>query len=156
WDGVKKIEVEDAPGILTPERARTLLPAIREAVPDVELVLHCHANTVLSIHNYVEGMKAGFNTFHTASRPMANGVSLPSTEAFVNVVEYMGHTHSLDKSTFAPVEEHFLETARRGNHLVGESAEYDPRIYDHQLPGGMTGTLLRQLGQHGMEHRFDD
>lgn len=156
WDGVKKIEVEDAPGILTPERARTLLPAIREAVPDVELELHCHDNTGLAIHNYVEGLKAGFNTFHTASRPMANGVSLPSTEAFVNVVEHMGHTHSLDKSTFAPVEEHFLEAARRGNHLVGEPAEYDPRIYDHQLPGGMTGTLLRQLGQHGMEHRFDD
>ena len=26
-------------------------------------------------------------------------------------------------------------------------AEYDPRIYEHQLPGGMTGTLISQL-QH--------
>ncbi|CAB4958671.1 unannotated protein [freshwater metagenome] len=34
--------------------------------------------------------------------------------------------------------------------------EYDPRIYDHQLPGGMTGTLKNQLALNGLSHRWDD
>ncbi|TFC70965.1 carboxyltransferase [Cryobacterium sp. TMS1-20-1] len=156
WKGVKTVEVEDAPGVLTPERARTLLPAIRQAVGDTRLELHCHTSTGLGVHNYVIGLESGFNAVHTASRPMANGVSLPSTEAMVNIVEYLGHTHSLDTSKFAPVDEHFVRAAAEGGHLLGIPAEFDPRIYDHQLPGGMTGTLLRQLGQHGMTDRFPE
>ncbi len=33
WEGVNTIYVEDAPGVLTPERAATLLPALQEATP---------------------------------------------------------------------------------------------------------------------------
>ena len=156
WNGVKTVEIEDAPGVLKPDRAKTLLPAIRQAVPNVKLELHCHANTGLAVHNYIIGLESGFDTLHTASRPMANGVSLPSTEAMVNIVEYMGHTHSLDTTRFRPVEEHFIRAAKEGGHLLGVPAEFDPRVYDHQLPGGMTGTLLRQLGQHGMADRFPE
>lgn len=156
WDGVKTVEIEDAPGVLKPDRAKTLLPAIRAAVPNARLELHCHANTGLAVHNYIIGLESGFDALHTASRPMANGVSLPSTEAMVNIVEYMGHTHSLDTSKFRPVEEHFIRAAKEGGHLLGVPAEFDPRVYDHQLPGGMTGTLLRQLGQHGMADRFPE
>ena len=156
WDGVTTVEVEDAPGVLKPERAKTLLPAIRAAVGSAKLELHCHNTTGLGIHNYVIGMESGFDVLHTASRPMANGVSLPSTEALVNIVEYMGHTHSLDTSRFAAVDEHFVRAATESGHLLGVPAEFDPRVYEHQLPGGMTGTLLRQLGQHGMTDRFSE
>lgn len=156
WAGVRTIEVEDAPGVLRPERARTLLPAIREAVGDLRLELHCHANTGLAIHNYEVGLASGVDVLHSASRPMANGVSLPSTEAVLTMLEHAGHTHTLDVDLLPPVAEHFERAARAGGHLIGTPAEYDPRIYDHQLPGGMTGTLLRQLGQHGMEHRFPE
>ncbi len=38
---------------------------------------------------------------------------------------------------------------------VASVDEYDARIYDHQLPGGMTGTFRAQLAAHGMEDRFD-
>lgn len=156
WNGVSTVELEDAPGILTPDRAKTLLPALKKAVGDAALELHFHASTGLALHNYIIGVEAGINVLHTASRPMANGVSLPSTEAMVNIIEHMGHTHSLDKSKFAPVADHFTRTAEEGGHLLGVPAEYDPRVYDHQLPGGMTGTLLRQLGQHGMTDRFPE
>jgi len=156
WEGVETIEIEDAPGILTPDRARTLLPAIRDAAGGKRLELHCHATTGLGIHNYAEGVKAGIDVLHTCSRPMANGPSLPSTEATVNMIEWMGHTHSLDTSRFEAVADNFIEMARLGGHKLGSVAEYDPTMYDHQLPGGMTGSLIRQLGQHGMEDRFPE
>lgn len=154
WPGVRTIEVEDAPGVLRPERARTLLPAIRDAVGDLTLELQCHANSGLAIHNYEVALGVGVDVLHTASRPMANGVSLPSTEAVIAMIEHAGHTHSLDVEQLPPVADHFRRAAEAGGHLLGVPVEYDPRIYDHQLPGGMTGTLLRQLGQHNMEDRF--
>ncbi|MFD5812429.1 carboxyltransferase [Rhodococcus aetherivorans] len=156
WEGVESIYIEDAAGILKPERARTLLPAIRQATGDIPLELHCHNTTNMAQHNYIVGIESGFTRIHTASRPMANGPSLPSTEAMATIVEHMGHTHRLDTSTFAPVAEHFEQVAREAGRATGVPAEYDPRMYDHQLPGGMTGTLINQLERHGMGHRFPE
>ena len=154
WPGVGSIYVEDAAGVLTPERAATLLPAIREATGTIPLELHCHNTTNLAQLNYAEGMRAGFTIFHTATRPMANGPSLPSTEGMIPILENLGHTHNLDVTQFEPVAENFLWAAQDAGYEVGVPAEYDPRIYDHQLPGGMTGTLKMQLANHGMADRL--
>ena len=154
WEGVESIYVEDAAGVLTPERARTLLPAIRAASGTIPLELHCHNTTNLAQHNYIEGIKAGFTIFHTASQPMANGPSLPSTEGMLPIVANLGHEHGLDESRLEPVAEHFRWAAQDAGYEVGQPAEYDPRVYDHQLPGGMTGTLKNQLAQHGMADRL--
>ncbi|MGM0930449.1 MAG: carboxyltransferase [Actinomycetota bacterium] len=156
WDGVDAIEVEDAPGILKPDRAKTLLPAIRQAVQGLPLELHCHNNAAMAEHNYMIGIQAGFDRVHTASRPMANGVSLPSTESMIGIVEYLGGTHSLDTSQLGPVAENFIRQAAAGGYRTGQPVEHDPRVYDHQLPGGMTGSLRAQLAKHGMEHRLPE
>lgn len=156
WTGVESVYVEDAAGVLTPERARTLLPAIRAATGGTPLEMHAHNTTGLAQHNYSVAVESGFERLHTASRPLANGPSLPSTEMMAVIVERMGHTHGLDTSTFGPVAENFERAARAGGHKLGVPAEYDPRIYDHQLPGGMTGTLINQLGRHGMGDRLDE
>ncbi len=86
WEGVKRIYVEDAPGVLTPERAATLLPALQAATPGVELELHVHNTTGLAPLVYMEGIRAGIEYIHTCSLPLANGPSLPSTEAMAEIV----------------------------------------------------------------------
>jgi oxaloacetate decarboxylase (Na+ extruding) subunit alpha len=156
WPGVETIYLEDAPGVLTPERAATLLPAVRAATGDIPLELHCHATTGLAQHNYVEGLKAGFTILHTASRPMANGPSLPSTEGMLPILADLGLSHGLDLDRLPPVAENFVWAARDAGFEPGAPAEYDPRIYQHQVPGGMTGTLRNQLATHGMAHRLDE
>ena len=156
WDGVKRIYIEDAPGVLTPERASTLLPALQEATPGVRLELHVHNTTGLAPLVYVEGIKAGIDLLHTCALSMANGPSLPSTEAMVEIVEELGHTHNLDKSQLQPVSDHFLREARRLGWETGVPNEYRMLPYRHQLPGGMTGTLKNQLNEYGMPEKFPE
>ena len=148
------IYVEDASGILKPERARTLLPALVEAAGDVPVELHCHNTTGMAPLNYLIGVECGISRVHTASRPVANGPSLPSTEMTLVNLESAGHTHGIDKSTLEPVARHMEAVARQEGHPLGACEEYDARIYDHQLPGGMTGTFKAQLAAEGMEDRF--
>ena len=156
WEGVNTIYVEDAPGVLTPERAATLLPALQEATPGVRLELHVHNTTGLAPLVYVEGIKAGIDILHTCSLPLANGPSLPSTEAMVEIVEELGHSHDLDKSQLAPVAAHFEREAKRMGWALGVPNEYRMLPYRHQLPGGMTGTLINQLDEYGMPERFPE
>jgi oxaloacetate decarboxylase alpha subunit len=39
---------------------------------------------------------------------------------------------------------------------VNQHCEYDVLSIQHQIPGGMTGTLKAQLAQHGMTDRLDE
>jgi oxaloacetate decarboxylase (Na+ extruding) subunit alpha len=154
WEGVETIYVEDTSGVMTPERASTLLPALQQATGKTKLELHIHNNTGMAPLVYVEGLEAGIEILHTASRPMANGPSLPSTEAILEILRVLGHTHSLDEDMLQPVAEHFHRAAIAGGHELGVPNEFSLLPYRYQLPGGMTGTLKSQLGQHGMADRL--
>ena len=154
WGIASGIYVEDAAGILTPERARTLLPALVEAAGELPVELHCHNTTGLAPVNYLIGVEAGVTRLHTCSAPVANGPSLPSIEMTLVNLEAAGHTHDIDSSTLAPVAEHLERVALQEGHPLGVCEEYDARMYEHQLPGGMTGTFRDQLAQHGMEDRM--
>jgi oxaloacetate decarboxylase (Na+ extruding) subunit alpha len=161
WEGVETIEIEDAPGVLTPERAATLLPALRAAAPDVPFELHCHNTTGLAPLVYIEGLKHGIEIIHTVAESMANGPSLPSTVKMLEDLRVLGHTHSLDESRLEPVSEHFRRAAKdaggeAAGFYLGVPYEFSLLPYRHQLPGGMTGTLRNQLAQHGMADRLED
>jgi oxaloacetate decarboxylase alpha subunit len=157
WTGiVDAIYVEDAAGILTPERASTLLPAIVQAAGPLPVELHCHNNLGMAPLNYLEGIKHGIRIIHTASRPLANGPSLPSTEMMIRNIEALGYSHNLDVGVLAPIAEHFEKVARQEGHPVGSLNEYDVSAYRHQLPGGMTGTFKAQLAQYDMEDRLPE
>jgi oxaloacetate decarboxylase (Na+ extruding) subunit alpha len=156
WPSVSGIYVEDAPGILTPDRGHTLIPAILAAAADKPVEWHFHNTTGMGAHNYMTAVDAGGTTLHTCSRPLANGPSLPSTEQTPANLSRLGHTHGIDESTLPPVARNCERIAEQEGWAVSEPVEYGAFVYRHQLPGGMTGTLKAQLAQYGMTDRLDE
>ena len=156
WGSVSGIYVEDAPGILTPERARTLVPALLAAAGDKPVEFHFHNNTGMGAVNYTIAVECGATILHTCSRPLANGPSLPSTEQTLENLKWMGHTHGIDESTLPGIADHLSRIAAQEGWLTGVPAEYNVFAYQHHLPGGMTGTLKAQLAQYGMEDRLGE
>jgi oxaloacetate decarboxylase (Na+ extruding) subunit alpha len=154
--GCDGIELEDAAGLLTPDRSRSLVSAIKTAAGDLPVEIHFHSNNALAPLNYLEGVLAGAEVVHTASQPLAAGVSLPSTENTVANLRYAGFEVDLDESRFAPVAEHLLRVAEYEDLPVGQPAEYSLFLYRHQLPGGMSGTFKDQLKARGMADRFEE
>lgn len=156
--GVPSIYVEDAAGVLTPERAATLLPALQEATPNTPLELHCHTTTGAAQMVYLEGLRHGIDILHTCSKPLANGPSLPSIEGLIDDLGVLGHEHRLDLVQLAPVADHFeaVALAAGPEYELGIPNEFNLLPYQHQLPGGMTGSLKKNLADHGMEDRLPE
>ncbi len=154
--GADGIELEDAAGLLTPERTRTLVAAIKGAAGELPVEIHFHSNNGLAPLNYLEGLLAGADVVHSASRPLAAGVSLPSTENTIANLRYAGYDVDLDESRLPPVEEHLLRVAEYEALPVGTPAEFSLYQYRHQLPGGMAGTFKDQLKARGMAGRFEE
>lgn len=153
---IDTILLYDTAGVLEGERLRTLLPAIRERARGKPIEFH--ANNILgqSTKAYLDAIELGASILHTASRPMANGPSVPSTEIMVHNLALLGHTHGLDISRLPPVAQHFERVGKAAGFLVNQHHEYDVLSIRHQIPGGMMGTLRAQLGQHGMSDRLDE
>jgi oxaloacetate decarboxylase alpha subunit len=153
---IDTILLYDTAGVLEKERLRTLLPAIKVKAQGKPIEFHSNNLLGQSAKAYVDAVELGVSILHTASRPMANGPSVPSTENMVLNMELLGHTHSIDKSLLPPVAEHFERVGRAAGFPVNQHAEYNVLSTQHQIPGGMMGTLKAQLAQHKMGHRLDE
>jgi len=153
---IDTILLYDTAGVLEKERLSTLLPAIRAKAQGKPIEFHSNNLLGQSTRAYIDAIDHGVTILHTASRPMANGPSVPSTEIMVQNVEMLGHTHSIDKSLLAPVAEHFERVGKAAGFPVNQFAEYNVLSLQHQIPGGMMGTLKAQLAQHKMSHRLDE
>ena len=145
----------DTAGVLEKERMQTLLPAIVAKARGKPIEFHSNNLLGQSAKAYLDSLDLGVTILHTASRPLANGPSVPSTEVMVRNIQLKGHTHSLDSKLFAPVAEHFEKVGKAAGFLVNQYAEYDVLSIQHQVPGGMVGTLKAQLVQHGMSDKLD-
>jgi oxaloacetate decarboxylase (Na+ extruding) subunit alpha len=148
--------LKDPGGLLTPERIRTLVPALREAAPALPLEVHSHNTVTMAGPTYLEAARLGASFVCTAVRPLANGTSQPSAEQTLANLRAAGFDVELDEDALAEMSSYFTRLAARIGRPVGVPREYDVSVYRHQLPGGMTTTLRRQLVEVGMEDRWDE
>jgi oxaloacetate decarboxylase alpha subunit len=153
---VDVLNLKDPGGLLTPERVRTLVPALRAAAPSLPLEVHSHCTATMAPLVYLEAARLGASFLCTAARPLANGTSQPSAEQTLANLRAAGFEVPLDEAALAEMSGYFTALAERLGRRTGAPAEYDASIYRHQLPGGMTSTLRRQLREVEQEGRWDE
>jgi oxaloacetate decarboxylase alpha subunit len=148
---------KDVGGLLTPDRVRTLLPEIMKILgPEQVLEFHCHSNNGLAPLNVVEAVNCGVRHVHVATPPLASGSSQPSVYNVARNLRLSGYTDGLDLAAIDPARDFLSMVAKEQSFSVGEPAEYDLNLYQHQVPGGMISNLRYQLRRVGMEDRIPD
>ncbi len=150
-----RICFKDVGGLLTPERARTLIPVVLEAAGAIPVEFHAHCNSGHAPVNYLEGVKLGMRILHTAIPPLANGSSQPSVFNIASNLKALGYEPQVDLKPLAPVVQHFTAVAKKAGLPIGRPVEYDQSMYGHQVPGGMISNMRHQLKIVGMEHKMD-
>jgi len=151
-----RICFKDVAGLLTPDRARTLIPLIQRNIGAVPLEFHAHCNNGFAPFNYLEAIKLGVDTLHTAIPPLANGSSQPSIFNIASNARALGFRPLIDPEAIKPVEKHFSFIAKLEGHPIGAQREYDHAQYLHQVPGGMISNLRHQLRTMNMENRLQE
>lgn len=153
--GVDGIVLKDAGGLLTPQRAATLVPALVAAIDGRPLVCHSHCVTGLGPAANLAAIEHGVSAIWTATAPLANGASLPSADSMARNLDWLGRDLPLDREAMGRVADYFRAVAARHHKPLGEPAEYDPAYYDHQMPGGMITNFEAQLAQLGLADRLE-
>lgn len=154
--GVDGVFIKDPSGLLTPDRAMTLVPAIKQALGDLPLQLHSHCLSGLAPYTALLAVEHGVDVLHTATSTLANGASHPPTERVVENCRRRGHTAELDLAAIREVAERLDYIAKVEGKPVGEPLEYDEFHFHHQVAGGMISNLRVQLEGVGLADRITE
>jgi oxaloacetate decarboxylase alpha subunit len=148
--------IKDSIGLLTPERTKTLVPAIKKRIGSQPFEIHSHCTTGLAPLCCLESLQLGADTVHTCFSPLANGSSHPSAEKMISNLRRLDFNPKVEEKPVETIADHFRYVAKREGKPMGVPVEYDVFQYVHQVPGGMITNLRFMLSQRGMEHRLEE
>jgi oxaloacetate decarboxylase (Na+ extruding) subunit alpha len=149
---VDALYIKDPGGLLTQNRARTLIPAIKAVIGDKPLELHAHCTIGLAELTYMDAPNYGVSAVQCASGGAADGTSNPPSERVVANLRALGHTVDIDDQALAEVGRYFTKLAEAEGLPMGRPQAFDAAYLKHQLPGGMVGTTRRQLAEARLSH----
>jgi oxaloacetate decarboxylase alpha subunit len=149
---IDAIYIKDPGGLLSPKRAATLIPAIKAQLGAKPLELHSHCTIGLAELVYLDAIDFGVSALQCAAGAVADGISNPPAERLVANLRSLGHTVRVDDEALAEVGRYFTRIAEAEGLPVGNPQAFDAGYLRHQLPGGMIGTMRRQLAESRLGH----
>ena len=149
---VDALYIKDPGGLLSQNRARTLIPAIKAVIGTKPLELHAHCTIGLAEPTYMDAPDHGVSALQCASGGASDGTSNPPSERVVANLRALGHTVTIDDAALAQVGRYFTQLAEAEGLPTGRPQAFDATYLKHQLPGGMVGTTRRQLAEARVSH----
>ncbi len=149
---VDAVYIKDPGGLLTPLRARTLIPAVAAAIGKKPLELHSHCTIGVGEMTYMDAPQWGVSAVQCASGAAADGNSNPPSERVVANLRALGHQIDIDDRALAEVGRYFTRLAEAEGLPAGSPQAFDAAYLHHQLPGGTIGTMRRHLAETRVSH----
>ena len=154
--GADSICIKDMSGILMPQAAAELIPALKSAV-NIPIQLHSHCTSGVAMMTYMKAIEAGCDIVDTAISPWAMGTSQPATEVICKAYEGTEFDTGLDQDLLADIADYFRPIQER----FVKSGQIDPKVMGvniktlrYQVPGGMLSNLVSQLKDQNASDRF--
>ena len=157
--GVQSICIKDMAGIMGPKDAYDLVSAIKDAVPELPLVIHTHCTTGLAFMTDLKAVEAGADVIDTAISPFSGGTSQPATETLAYALRQLGYQVDLDDKVLVEMADFFKGV--RADFLADGtldpiSMSTDTQCLNYQIPGGMLSNLISQLKMMNAMDKLDD
>lgn len=153
---VDAMYIKDPGGLISPTRARTLLPGVKGVIGELPLELHSHCTIGLADLTYLDAPDYGVRTLQVASGALSDGTSNPPAERVVANLRALGHTVDIDDAALAEVSRYFHRLAEAEGRPSGKPQAFDAAYLRHQLPGGVVGPMLRQLAEARLSDRLPE
>lgn len=156
--GFDTICLKDMAGTMSPKEAEDLIKGIKDAVPEMPLILHTHCTTGMAYMTLTKAIECGIDVIDTATSCFSNGTSQPATETMFYALQQYGIDTGLDEkvinevnSFFKPVKQKFVDNGT----LNPKSMATDAQALVYKVPGGMLSNMIANLTDMGAMDKFD-
>ncbi|MDB5684096.1 MAG: biotin carboxyl carrier protein [Sphingomonas bacterium] len=146
--------LKDPGGLMSPERVRTLAPAVKAAIGGKPLEVHAHCTIGYGPLTSLTAAELGISVVHVGIGPLGDGTSLPEAGRMVANLREAGHTVPIDDAALARVSSYWSRLARAEGLPPGVPQSFDASFLRHQIAGGVMTTTRRQLAELKLEDRL--
>ena len=151
--GVDSLAIKDMAALLKPQPAFDLVSAIKAEIPGMQVNVHCHATTGVTLVSLMKAIEAGADVVDTAISSLSLGPGHNPTESLQEMLEGTGFIADLDKVRLGRVKDHFAQIRPRYAQFMS-SFSVETGIFDSQIPGGMISNMESQLKAQGAGDRL--
>jgi oxaloacetate decarboxylase alpha subunit len=148
--------LKDPSGLMGPERARTLMPAVKAVIGEKPLEMHVHCTIGYGPLASLVGAELGASAVHVGVGPLGDGSALPEALRMVANLRSMGHSVPVDDDALAKLNDYWWRLAKAENLPPGAPQAFDASFLKHQIAGGVMTTIVRQLQELKLEDRMGD
>jgi oxaloacetate decarboxylase (Na+ extruding) subunit alpha len=146
--------LKDPGGLLSVDRVRTLVPAVKAVIGNRPLEIHSHQTVGLGALSSLEAAKLGISAIHVGIGPGGDGSSLPEAELMLANLTEAGQEIAIDHVSLSQLSDYWTRLARAEGLPPGTPQAFDASFLRHQIAGGVMTTTKRQLEELGMGDRL--
>lgn len=157
--GCSTICIKDMAGVMTPKEAKDLIGAIKNAVPDMPVILHTHCTTGMAYMTIFQAIEAGCDVIDTATSCFSGGTSQPATETIYDALTELGYETGLNRSVLKKVNDHFKpirDEYLKSGLLKPKALVTDTDALTYKVPGGMLSNMMANLEDMHALDRMDE
>ncbi|MBO0708335.1 MAG: pyruvate carboxylase subunit B, partial [Candidatus Dormibacteraeota bacterium] len=154
--GVDDIVIKDTGGLLTPQVAGDLVPALAEAT-GLPVIVHSHCSGGLAPFTYLAAIQAGADGVDTAFAAFGGGAGQPGVESLVTVLPGAERQTGLDLKRLIGLRDELEEIrSRHLDDLIPFADRADPLLLEYALPRAMLQDIVDLLEEHGARSHFEE
>lgn len=157
--GCSTICIKDMAGVMTPAEAKDLVGAIKDALPDMPVILHTHCTTGMAYMTILKAVEAGCDIIDTATSCFSGGTSQPATETLHDALKGLGYQTGLNRDVlkevndyFKPIRDEYLASGL----LKPKALVTDTDALTYKVPGGMLSNMMANLEDMHALDRMDE
>ena len=152
--GAHIIGIKDMAGLLKPQAAEILIPALREAV-DLPLHLHTHDTSSIQIATYMKAIEAGVDVIDLAIASMSGLTAQPNFNSCVAMMKGHERENPMDLQSLNEFSNYWEAVRQYYYPFETELRSGSADVYLHEIPGGQYSNLRPQARGLGLEDQFE-
>ncbi len=157
--GCSTICIKDMAGVMTPVEAKDLVGAIKDAMPEMPVILHTHCTTGMAYMTILKAVEAGCDIIDTATSCFSGGTAQPATETLYDALTGLGYETGLKRDVLKEVNDHFkpLRDEYLSSGLLKPKALVtDTDALTYKVPGGMLSNMMANLEDMNALDRMEE
>ena len=157
--GCQTVCIKDMAGVITPRETADLVSALKDAIPDMPLVLHTHCTTGMAYLSILKAVECGCDIIDTASSSFSGGTSQPATETLYDALTELGYEVKMDRKVLKKVNDHFKpirDEFLKNGLLKPKALVTDTDALTYKVPGGMLSNMMANLEDMNALDRMEE
>ncbi len=153
--GCHIIAIKDMAGVLKPEAARVLIPAVKRET-GLPLHLHTHDTSGVSSATVLAAVESGVDVFDAAMDSFSGLTSQPNLGSLVEILRGTERDTGLDGGTLRTFSDYWEMVRKQYVGFESDLRFGASEVFLHEMPGGQFTNLKEQARSLGLEERWHE